>query len=177
MEGLYLTNISCVLEEGDQAGEPGVHPVVKLSSDQCDDIKVTANEFAFLVIQKIPSDLSFKPLNLPIDGRELVVDIAQISNIPAGQDITSVKVGEIKDTYSFASLPVAEGTTIRFSLAKSSAEKEISIPLIVEGTYYTYGQRTLKIKGTLQSYVETRTENEIREYFEQHPFDMRKRET
>ncbi len=177
LEGLYLTNISCVLEEGDQAGEPGVHPVVKLSSDQCDDIKVTANEFAFLVIQKIPSDLSFKPLNLPIDGRELVVDIAQISNIPAGQDITSVKVGEIKDTYSFASLPVAEGTTIRFSLAKSSAEKEISIPLIVEGTYYTYGQRTLKIKGTLQSYVETRTENEIREYFEQHPFDMRKRET
>ena len=166
----------CILEKGAEAKEPGSYPVAKLSSDQCDNITVTENEFACFVIQKIPSTLTFKPMNLPIDGRELRVNIEEISNIPTGQDITSVKVGKIIDTDSFASLPVAEGTTIRFALASSAKEREILIPLIVEGTHYTYGEQTLKINGTLRSYVETRTEDEIRNYFEENPFDTTKRD-
>ena len=107
LEGLRLTNITCVLEDSREAKEPGSYPVVKLSSDQCENITVTENEFAFFVIEKIPSKLTFKPLNLPIDGRELEVDIARISNIPAGQDITSVKVGQLLSWQQslFTSLP------------------------------------------------------------------------
>ena len=73
-------------------------------------------------------------------------------------------------------LPASDGTAIRFTLKPGISDVSFQLPITLENKYYRYGDNLVlkfSVRGTLLT--ESRTEEEIRDFYESHPFSLNSR--
>ena len=175
-----LTGISYERAAGE---EPGTYAITQLSCDQCDSLKLTENEYSKFLIDKKSIVPRIPDIIVINDEAEWILTIPALQELAAPDlDETkkpdSIQIGELSEDSKayFSVLPASDGTAIRFTLKPGISDVSFQLPITLENKYYRYGDNLVlkfSVRGTLLT--ESRTEEEIRDFYESHPFSLNSR--
>lgn len=178
-----LTNIKYTRTAGEEVGS---YKITGLSCDEAESIELVTNEFSNFIIKKASRSIdSDEEITLYSSNTEQVLDLAELYFLQDDYVPSKVTLGTLTDAVKahFAVLPVVTGTTIKFTLKPSASDISLSLPLTMENKNYEYrysnnaDQLFLKLAVKPRNTVAVRTEQEIRNYFNAHPFSLTKSDT
>ncbi len=163
---------------------PGSYEISAVSSLQIDNVrsisvKSNGNNKLYIPDKKRLITLSKQQIQ---EEQEIRIDIIQDLYFPKESEINYIQLGTISESNkaNFKAEPTINGSVLSFLVQKDAVDFFIELPLSVKLAGYEEQQVILRIEYNGSGYkslagVSGHTEEEIRDFFKNHPFDTSKK--
>ena len=175
----HITELTGVTWEREEGEKPGKYKITRFSCNEFPNIELDEESSWFIIEKKTLSKWNLER-TISDNGKQQEFDLTKICDWTSEDKKPSkfiLKEVSEEDKAKFVELPtVDESGILRFTLKQLGNNGTVTIPFTAEGEYFTYPENeelVIKVQpATALKTVATRTEEQIRAFYEENPFDI-----